>query len=60
MGSGFPVVAALILMGLILAIAIWDTIKARKEKNKQEDTEDSFHAPNDEFFDDHQDDEPRL
>lgn len=58
MGSGFPVIAALILMGLILAIAIWDTIKARKEKSKEDDTEDSFHEPKDEFFDDHENDEP--
>lgn len=29
--SGFPVAAAAVLIGLIIAIAIWDIIKARKE-----------------------------
>ena len=28
--SGFPVAAAIILIGLIIIIAIWDTIKARR------------------------------
>lgn len=28
--SGFPVAATIILIGLIIIIAIWDTIKARR------------------------------
>ena len=31
--SGFPVVAAIIFVALIIMIAIWDTIKARKGMN---------------------------
>ena len=29
--SGFPVAGLVVLIGLILAIVIWDVIKARKE-----------------------------
>ncbi|MBU3804654.1 MAG: hypothetical protein H9872_07850 [Candidatus Cellulosilyticum pullistercoris] len=29
--SGFPVAAAVVLIGLIIAVVIWDIIKARRE-----------------------------
>lgn len=52
MNSGFPVVAALILMGLILAIAIWDTIKARIGQREPEDLDEEFKDAYNELFDD--------
>ena len=45
--SGFPVAAAVVLMGLIIAIVIWDIIKARKETrwiDEQDEKEDGTHS----------------
>lgn len=45
--SGFPVAAAVVLIGLIIAIAIWDIIKARKETrwtDEMDEEEDRTHS----------------
>ena len=45
--SGFPVAAAVVLIGLIIAIAIWDIIKARKEArctDEMDEEEDGTHS----------------
>lgn len=38
--SGFPVAAAIVLIGLIIIIAIWDTIKARRDMKWTDEMDD--------------------
>lgn len=51
--SGFPVAAAIILIGLIVIIAIWDTIKARrgmKWTDEMDETDPNKESDHDQFW----------